>query len=229
MFVIVKKKAVIAVVLCLTVMSVALTACFTAGASVSPSFDKVIVLDAGHGGVDGGVVGSSGIKESELNLKIVKELEKELKRMNYGVVLTRTGDEALAGGKKADMQARKKVIDEANADMVVSIHINKFSDARRRGVQVFYDDTKRWTAQGMYMQNVMNEFVNKKYAKRDNLSALGGDYFIVKCSNVPSIIIECGFISNSEDQKLLTSREYREYLAKYIAIGIDSLLSDGSR
>ena len=100
------------------------------------------MLDAGHGGVDGGVVGSSGIKESELNLKIVKELEKELKRMNYGVVLTRTGDEALAGGKKADMQARKKVIDEANADMVVSIHINKFSDARRRGVQVFYDDTK---------------------------------------------------------------------------------------
>lgn len=225
MLVVLKKRTVIAVILCLIVMSICLTACFTVRASAAPTFERTIVLDAGHGGVDGGVVGSSGIKESELNLNIVKALEKELKRMNYGVVLTRTGDDALASGKKADMQARKKVIDEANADMVVSIHINKFSDTRRRGVQVFYDDTGKWAAHGTYMQNVMNEFVNKKYANRDNLSALGGDYFIVKCSRVPSIIIECGFISNSEDQKLLTSREYREYLVKYIAIGIDSLMS----
>lgn len=190
-------------------------------------FDDVVVIDAGHGGVDGGVVGSSGVKESELNLMISRTLKKELERLGYKVVMTRKDSNALAKGKKADMQARKKIIDEAKPDMVVSIHVNKFSDKSRRGAQVFYDDTKKWAKEGMYMQNVLNEFINAKYAGRKNIMALGGDYFMTKCYDGPSLIIECGFISNGEDEKLLTSQEYRSVLAKYIATGIDGILDNG--
>lgn len=213
------------------VICTAVLACFivilTSGityATNADNFKATIVIDAGHGGWDPGVSGTnSGVKESDLNLSLACFLEKELKNKKFNVVLTRKNSSALGNSKQTDMQARKKIIEDAKPAFVVSIHMNRFPDTKRRGAQVFYDDTKLGADFGNHTQNVLNTHINKQYAGRDNFEALPGDYFITKCYPVPSIIIECGFLSNSEDEKLLKSTSYQKILASIIANAIESM------
>lgn len=178
---------------------------------------KVVVVDAGHGGMDGGVVGSTGVKESDLNLMIAKELQKELEKGGVKVVMTRTGEGAIGATKKQDMQNRKKIIVEAQPDVVVSVHINKFSSSKRRGVQVFYDDTGVGKNFAEHLQNTVNQALNSKYTSRSDYTAIKGDLFITKCYACPSVIVECGFLSNAEDEKLLLTATYRREVAGVIA------------
>ena len=177
----------------------------------------MVVVDAGHGGMDGGVVGSSGVKESDLNLMIAKELQKELEKGGVKVVMTRTGEGAIGATKKQDMQNRKKIIVEAQPDVVVSVHINKFSSSKRRGVQVFYDDTGVGKNFAEHLQNTVNQALNSKYTSRSDYIAIKGDLFITKCYACPSVIVECGFLSNAEDEKLLLTDTYRREVAGVIA------------
>ncbi len=183
-------------------------------AVVNTSPHSVVVIDAGHGGFDGGVVGASGIKESELTLLIAKELAAKLEQQGVRVVMTRNTENAVGKTKKLDMQNRKKIIKKAGASLVVSIHINKFSLQSRRGVQVFYDDTKVGESFASIMQTTLNERINQKYSSRHDYQPIAGDLFITKCDIVPSIIVECGFLSNPQDEKLLLTAQYREELAQ---------------
>ena len=190
----------------------------------SPIYEYTVVIDAGHGGIDGGVVGSAGVKESDINLKMSRILEKELASRNIGVVMTRKSEDALNNVKRLDMQARKKIIVEANPTAVISLHVNRFSDSSRRGVQVFYDDTGIGKDFATLMQNYLNENINAVYGTRSNYEPIGGDLFITKCAKVPSIIIECGFISNKDDERLLLSQDYCEDLCKRIGEVMTSAL-----
>ena len=186
--------------------------------------EYTIVIDAGHGGIDGGVVGSQGVKESDINLKMAGILQKELESSGFGVVMTRTTQDALNNIKRLDMQARKDIIVKAAPIAVISLHVNKFSDSSRRGAQVFYDDTGIGKDFAESMQKRINQNINAKYSGRDDYEAIGGDLFITKCVKVPSIIIECGFISNLQDEKLLLSQDYCQDLCKNItAVLIESL------
>lgn len=178
---------------------------------------SVVVIDAGHGGFDGGVVGASGIRESQLNLLIAKALQSKLVSNGVKVVMTRNTDKAVGKTKKQDMANRKKIIKSAGASLVVSIHINKFSLPSRRGVQVFYDDTKIGENFANMMQTTLNQRINKKYTARSDFMPISADLFITKCDLVPSIIIECGFLSNAQDERLLLTPEYREELAEVIS------------
>lgn len=187
----------------------------------------VVVIDAGHGGIDGGVIYGS-LKESELTLEISKMLKKELEERRFKVVLTREGEDALAEGKSADMAKRAELIEKVNPDLVLSIHVNKFSDSRRRGVQVFYDDADKGKEVGMRMQSVLNTYINAAYCGRDDLASLGGDYFITKCCKMPSVIIECGFMSNPQDRDLLTDKSFKVKLCGVIAQGVVSLTQEHS-
>lgn len=197
-----------------------------AAISVSTTFHTgVIVIDAGHGGIDGGV-SYGDMVEKVLALDISYRLKSKLESKGFKVVMTRTGDEALADGKKADMQARKEVIEKAKANLVISIHINKFTSSSRRGVQVFYDDTEKNKELGERMQSILNTHINTPYIDRGNLEAIGGDYYITKCTERPSIIIECGFISNSNDRVLLKTDKYKDDLADCIAMGAESLFAN---
>ena len=176
-----------------------------------------IVIDAGHGGMDGGVVGSKGVKESDINLKMAGILQNTLEGRGFGVVMTRTGKDALNKVKRLDMQARKDIIVKASPAAVISLHVNKFSDPSRRGAQVFYDDTGIGREFAQSMQKAINERINAKYSGRDDYEAIGGDLFITKCAKAPSIIVECGFISNLEDERLLLSQSYCEDVCRVIA------------
>lgn len=188
----------------------------TVAGSVTP-LGAVVAIDPGHGGYDGGVVGVSGSKESELNLKIALELGETLTAKGVKVVYTRTEDVALGDTKREDMAKRAGIIKEARPDCVISIHLNSYPDKTRRGVQVFYDDTERGQSFASFMQERLNASINYKYSKRTDLAPQAGDFYITKCYAVPSLIIECGFISNAEDERLLKTAAFRSELCGEIA------------
>lgn len=209
--------------------------CFSA-LSKSPAGEATaskikVVLDAGHGGIDGGVIGvNSGIKESDLNLIITKKVEKYLSDSGISVVLTRSTEAGLYGVatknfKKLDMEKRKEIILKAQPNLVVSIHMNKYSLSTRRGAQVFYkagDENGKLLAQSL--QSVFNAMPE---ATRE-CSILSGDYYILKCNKFPSVIAECGFLSSPEDEALLITEEYQDKIANSIYKGIIGYLAQQS-
>lgn len=186
-----------------------------------PKLKYTIVIDAGHGGIDGGVAGvNTKIKESELNLKVAKKLEQYFKEYGFDIVMTRTNGNGLYGNstskfKRKDMLARAKIIKEAKPDAVISIHMNYFSQSKQRGAQVFY---KKGNESGEELaRNIQQTLaLNVDYCNRLYLS---GDYYIVNCTDYPSVIVECGFLSNSEDEALLITDDYQQKLAYHIMLG----------
>ena len=202
-----------------------LSLCFglsaVSAAKASPAMRPVVVLDAGHGGIDPGVVGmDTGVRESDINLAVVKILEKLFAEAGFCVVLTRTGTGGLYGlpvgnCKKRDMQARREVIEEASPNLVLSVHQNTFpADRSRRGGQAFYkagDDAARSLAEGIQQQ--LNGLSGGSYAP------LTGDYFVLNCTRYTSVIVECGFLSNPEEEALLSTEEYRRSVAAAIFRG----------
>lgn len=183
---------------------------------------KIVVLDAGHGGIDGGVVGKrSDAKESDINLAICRALESYLVRSGFTVVFTRKTtdglyDLAASNRKKSDMLARKRIIENAAPDLVVSIHLNQYPLESVHGAQVFYaanseDSAKR----AQYMQSMLNTILPEC-----NRSAKSGDYYILNCTQYPSMLIECGFLSNAREEALLVTSEYQDKVAYAIYSGI---------
>ena len=230
MIVLEKKKIFIVCVLIITFLTFIL--CFNA-ISVNPvgsaQSDSIkVVLDAGHGGIDGGVTGiKTGIKESELNLKVVKKIEKYLVDAGMNVYLTRSTEAGLYGVissslKKKDMEKRRDIINSVKPDLVISIHMNKYSLSTRRGAQVFYNENNQ---KSKLLAQCVQEQLNNMQESVRKYSALSGDYYMVKCTDFPSIITECGFLSNPEDEALLISENYQDSIAYTIFKGISTYLA----
>ena len=184
--------------------------------------EKVIVIDAGHGGIDAGVRGvKTDVKESDLNLAISKKLKGYFEGAGFKAVLTRSDNGGLyglstSGFKMRDMKKRKEIIEQNKADMVISIHQNFCPIPTRRGATVFFDKAsecgKSLADQIQSCTNDMPECVKKN-------TALAGDYYMLKCTPNPSVIVECGFLSNPDDEKLLISEEYQDKIAYAIFKG----------
>ena len=187
----------------------------------------VVVLDAGHGGDDPGVTGiRTGVKESDLNLKTALVLGDILSAAGYKAVQTRLTEGSTAEGafdKDADMQARKATIERAKPAAVISLHLNKYEDASRRGVQVFYStDASEMLAEKM--QKHLNDTMNVPTLGR-GFVAIRGDFYIAQCTDAPSIIIECGFLSNPIDESLVSDASYRLRLASEIETALTSYMT----
>ena len=188
-----------------------------------------IVLDAGHGGIDGGTVGvNSKVKESHLNLIMVKELEKLFTSQGFKIVLTRDGDYGLYGDeskgfKLRDLKKRVEITDKSNAVVMLSIHMNKYSSKERRGVQVFY---KQGSESSEMLAKKVQLSVNLLTEQPKMYDALKGDYYILNCNARCSIIVECGFLSSPIDEELLLSDTYRKKLAKAIYSGVFNYFSN---
>ncbi|MBO5411796.1 MAG: N-acetylmuramoyl-L-alanine amidase [Clostridia bacterium] len=184
-----------------------------------------VVLDAGHGGIDGGVVGrTTGIKESDLNLSITHFLKDALADMGFDVVLTRKTeaglyDTATKGFKKRDMQRRKEVIEKARPDLVVSIHQNFYASKNVRGGQVFYGKrNEKSKALALAVQERLNGLYAEFGVKER--SAKTGEYYVLECTEYPSVIVECGFLSNPDDEELLADKRWQKRLVGAIATGV---------
>lgn len=186
-----------------------------------------IVIDAGHGGTDPGSIGyKTKVRESDLNLKLSNMLKEKLEKACINVVMTRSSDESLIPGagkkwKKQDMEKRKELIKETRPNMVVSIHQNSYSNHSLRGAQVFYDKTSDISKQ--IADSIQEEF--RKNLNHGNKYASPGDYYMLKCTYAPSVIVECGFLSNAEEEKLLISQDYQEKIVENIYVGIIKFLN----
>ena len=183
-----------------------------------PVSDKVIVIDAGHGASDGGAVGLSGTSEKEINLEIAMRLKELLEKTGAQVIVTRADDEPLADSKREDMRLRKNIRDTSDADIFVSIHMNKFPESKYSGAQVFYSPDEESKRLGEAIQDSMKTILNpnnNRVAKKAEDSI-----YILKKSSVPSVIVECGFLSNPEEEQLLKSRDYQEKVAWSVYSGI---------
>lgn len=182
-----------------------------------------IVIDAGHGGKDGGCVGSeTGVKESDLNLSVAKKLKQYLENIGFDVVMTRTSENALCSDfvddfKVTDMEKRAEKIKKVNPDLVVSIHMNSFPMPSEHGAQCYYqegDEIAKNIADGI--QNQLKNNLDKN--ARD--FANHGDYYLLTSTDFPTVIVECGFLTNPQEEQLLSTEEYQSKMAYSIMCGI---------
>lgn len=218
------------------VLAAAFAACAVAvPVAVSPRAERaVVVVDAGHGGADGGVTGvNTGVKESDLNLAMSFLIGGCLEGMGFEVVYTRTGkgglyDETDRDKKSADMHRRGEIIRASAPSAVLSVHMNIFFERGRRGAQVFFDrnsDGGRALAEGI--QTALNEGFNLPDAGRA-FAALSAEKFILQQSAAPSVIVECGFLSNPADEANLLDPDYTVRFAETVADAVHAFLAGGA-
>ena len=184
--------------------------------------NKIIVLDSGHGGDDPGKIGVNQAKEKDVNLEIARKIKKRLEKKGWEVVMTREKDEMLgdpqAGNKKIhDMKARVERINKTMPQAAVSIHQNSYQDAQIHGAQVFYYSHSE---EGKRMAEVMQKALLKADEENTRQAKANDTYYLLKRTEVPTIIVECGFLSNPEEAAKLVSPKYQEKLAEAIAEGI---------
>lgn len=195
-----------------------------------------IVIDAGHGGEDGGAVSCTGLYESEFNLQIALRLNDLLRLMGYDTKMTRNGDSAVseigktvAARKASDLKARVQIVNTANNPLLISIHQNTFSDGRYSGAQVFYGTSEGSKEVAEAMQSALVSALdpgNNRKAKEAK-----GVYLMehIQCAGV---LVECGFLSNPEEESKLQLAEYQQKISCVLAVTainyltLDSMRSD---
>lgn len=183
----------------------------------------VVVIDVGHGGNDPGKVGVNQILEKDINLQIALKLEAFLEQSDLTVVITRREDVGLydenARNKKVqDMKRRIALIEEAGADLVVSIHQNSYHDASVRGPQCFfYQNSQEGKEIALLLQEQLNEGLQ---IERPREAKENDSYYMLKKSKIPTVIAECGFLSNPEEAMLLNDETYQEKVAWNLYLGI---------
>ena len=191
-----------------------------------PVSNKVIVLDAGHGGEDGGAESTNGTTEAETNLKIALKVQNLLEQSGSTVILTRSDENAiydldsktLKQKKISDIKNRVKIGNESSADIFVSIHLNKINESKYWGWQTFYKkDSEEGSKLAGSIQSNLNESIQKDN-KREPMKI--DNVYIIKHVEIPTCIVECGFLSNPEEEKELLTDEYQNKIAWGIFNGI---------
>ncbi len=191
-----------------------------------PITNKIIAIDPGHGGIDPGAIGITGVREDEINLKIGLILKRLIEEKGGTVIITRETKEGLYTEKsktikemkKEDLENRKEIVEKGNSHILVTIHLNSFSDSRYYGAQTFY---KKDCNESMKLANhIQDELRNILDKNNYRVSQERDDVYLLRETNIPSVLVECGFLSNNKEEKLLISEEYQEKIALAIYSGI---------
>lgn len=194
--------------------------------------NNCIVIDAGHGGNDPGKVGVHGEKEKELNLQIAKKLKKKLEKKGFQVIMTRDSDNGLysrtaKNQKVEDMKKRCEIIDNASPLFTISIHQNSYPEEYVKGAQVFYYGQ---SASGKELAEVLQKSLIENLDKENHRSAKANEsYYLLKKTKSPTVIVECGFLSNKEEASLLSDAEYQKKIVNAISKGISKYLKDSQK
>ncbi len=203
----------------------------TQATSAKDNESKTIVIDAGHGGEDPGTVGIGGVLEKDINLSISKKLSELFKTAGYNVIETRTED-ILLYDRSTDFEGRKKVLDlkarldigkASGCDLFVSIHMNSFSVSKYSGLTVYYSKS---CPISLGVAESVRDVIREKLQTQNNreIKAADSKIFLLDRADYPSILIECGFLSNPEECALLCDELYRQKLSLLIFSAIDSAL-----
>lgn len=176
-----------------------------------------VILDYGHGGFDCGAVGhDTGVLESDLNLLVGERVARALEDRGCFVLRTRTGSDALAETKREDMAYRGAILCTEGADCTVSIHMNQFSDRSVKGPMCYY---QAGAEEGKALAACVIDALCSALG-REERPANPGNNFVTRLPSVPSVLIECGFLSNPEDERNLQDPAYQQLLADGIAEGV---------
>lgn len=176
-----------------------------------------ILVDAGHGGYDGGArAGQTKTWEKDINLRMALQFREVLEQAGARVVLTREEDKAFADKKRPDLDARLQMARDAGADILLSVHMNQYHSARESGPQVFYRKTHQHSRllAGCIQKTMIEDLQPKK-----ERAALAGDYYMLSL-DIPSVLVECGFISNPEEERMLLDEAYQKQLAEAVCRGV---------
>lgn len=176
----------------------------------------VIVVDPGHGGEDPGKVGTNDVLEKDLNLQIAKKVKKLLEEAGIKIVMTRTNDK-VPDAKKEDLNQRVQLINETKPTLALCIHQNSYPDEKIKGAQVFYHTT---TAEAEDIASIVQEQLRTVDPTNTRQIKENDTYFMLKNTQVPTIIVECGFLTNPEEAAKLTQEEYQDQLAQAICEGV---------
>lgn len=200
--------------------------------SAPPANGRVVIIDAGHGTPDSGAVGISGSLEKDINLEVALKLQKLLEQGGAHVLLTRADDNAVTQDleqkireiKRSDLNNRRNFKNDSGCDAFVSIHMNKFPQSQYSGAQVFYADKPESSRLlGEHIQHRLKENLdpeNNRVAKKAD-----GNIYILKNSSVPSVIVECGFLSNPAEEAKLLDANYQDRVAFAVYYGIMDYIS----
>ncbi|NLL71893.1 MAG: N-acetylmuramoyl-L-alanine amidase CwlD [Epulopiscium sp.] len=188
-----------------------------------PTAYRIIAIDPGHGGIDPGRIGEQGLDEKDLNLQISLYLQQYLEQSGAHAWMTRREDKGLyeesdTNKKRADLKKRIQMINDSQADVTISIHQNSFPQKQYKGAQVFYHaDSEKAKRLAELIQAELISFVdpsNHREIKSNDT------YYILKQSHMPTVIVECGFISNPEEERKLNDENYQQKIAWGIYVGI---------
>lgn len=194
--------------------------------------DITVVIDAGHGGIDGGASGVDGTVEKDINLSIAKKLEAQLKLLGIKTVMTRTTDTTTADpGKKtikqtktSDLKNRMKLVDETKNSVLISIHQNHYPQEKYAGMQVFYSPNNQASENlAQLIQSTTKDYIqpeNDRPIKKGE-----SNLYLLYSAKSPSVLVECGFMSNSQENKMLKDNEYQKKLAYCIAIAVNQYIN----
>ncbi|MBQ5761781.1 MAG: N-acetylmuramoyl-L-alanine amidase [Clostridia bacterium] len=191
---------------------------------------KTVVVDAGHGGEDPGAVSKfSGACEKNITLQIADSTRLLLEKAGYTVIMTRTEDTLVYEGdnlsmtakRRQDLLRRKKIMDESGADIVISIHLNAFTDKKYSGAQAFYTKESLSSKKlAICLQDSMRAFLDENNKREAILKA--DDIIITKDCKVTTVLLECGFLSNEDEEKKLIDPNYQQKIAEAIKAGVDA-------
>ena len=199
--------------------------------AVNEEKKQLIVIDPGHGGFDPGKVGVNDALEKDINLSIAFKLKNVLEEKGYEVILTRTQDVSLNAAndknkKSADMKERVRIINEAKPVVAISIHQNSYPQESVKGAQVFYHQQSE---QGKKLAESIQEQMKQTINDGNHRMAKANDsYYMLKKTECPIVIVECGFLSNQQEAALLLEEAYQEKIAWGILTGIQEYI-DGSQ
>ncbi|WP_019907969.1 N-acetylmuramoyl-L-alanine amidase CwlD [Thermoanaerobacter indiensis] len=183
-----------------------------------PIMNKVVVIDAGHGGPDPGKPGKYGKDEDELNLEIAQKLRELIEESGGIVVMTREDDTLSDGSLSKDLKNRVVKANEVIADVLISIHLNSFSQSKYKGAQVFYQNNSEKGK--LLAELIQQELRNTLDPDNDRMAKSSNSYYLLRNAKMPAVIVECGFMSNPEEEKLLNDEKYQYKIAWAIYKGL---------
>lgn len=190
---------------------------------------STVIIDPGHGGIDGGAMSCSGVPESQINLEIGIRLRDLCNLLGYSTVMTRSGDisiytegSSIAAKKASDLRNRVSIVNNIENGILISIHQNTFSDQRYSGAQVFFAETSGSEAFASCMQDLFIVTLNPGSNRREKPA---NNVYLMQHIRRTGILVECGFLSNPEEEAKLRSREYQMHICCVIASALSSYLN----
>lgn len=202
-------------------------------AAVQTAPDQVIIIDAGHGGEDGGAVSCTGVNESQINLEIALRVDDFCHLLGYSTVMLRTDDISLHDSsantisekKVSDLKNRVKLVNQVSGGVLVSIHQNQFSESKYHGSQVFYAATDGSQPLAEQLQDNLRAVIdpsnNRQCKKADSV-------YLMSKIQCPAVLVECGFLSNAQEEAMLRDAQYQKKLAAVITCSICSYIQEES-